>query len=92
MSLLTERKFFTYLHKYILTSSLYVHVCMCMYVHIFTRTYMCITFVYMCTVFLHSDIVLSLKYTLSSTCFCLCIIKSVMESYQASLTALPISQ
>ena len=68
---------------------IYVHTCtytyVCQYVHIHIRHYIYVPVARL--VILQPDIVLSPKYALSSTCFHRCVIKSVIESYQASLTA-----
>lgn len=67
------------------------------YMYVYANRYMYINMHYIHVYVICIYCIFTLRYSLvsethSSTCSHLCIIKSVMESYQASFTALPISQ
>lgn len=91
MPLLMKRKFcahiYTYLCLYTYTNSGYTHIYVCIYsyIYIYIMHYMYVHVV--CVLRFYNQIQSNLQNIRSSTCFHHCVIKSVMESYQAFLTA-----
>lgn len=77
---------YVFIYSYIHAVCIHMHAYVCMCMHIYAHTSTCITCMqYMIyTAFLYSDIVLSQKYTLPSTRFCLCTIEDATESIKFS--------